>query len=84
MFPLGGTLREPDFPERGVTTQVVDVPVRGASSSAVMGKSRRETARPAGAADVGIEAALEFDRSEGAYLDAAPERSLEDENVRTR
>ena len=84
MFPLGSTLREPDFPERGVTAQVVDVPVRGATSSAVMGKPRRETARPAGAANVGIEAGLELDRPEGAYLDTAPDRSLEDEDVRTR
>ncbi len=84
MFPLGGTLREPDLPERGVTAHVVDVPVRRASTSTVMGKPRRETAGPAGAANVGIEAGLELDCPEGAYLDAAPDRSLEDEDVRTR
>ncbi len=72
MFPLGGTLREPDLPERGVTAQVVDVPVRRASASVVMGKPRRETAGPAGAANVGIEAGLELERTEGAYLETTP------------
>jgi hypothetical protein len=49
-----------------------------------MGKPRRETAGPAGAANVGIEAGLELDGPEGADFDAAPDRSLEDEDVRTR
>ncbi len=84
MLPLGRTLREPNLAERGVAAQVVDVPMRGASSPAVVGKPRREAAGPAGASNVGIEARVEFEHPEGAYSDTAPGRSFEDEDVGAR
>ncbi len=84
MLPLDRTLREPNLAERGVAAQVVDVPMRGASSPVVVGKPRREAAGPAGASNVGIEAAVELKHPEGAYSDTAPGRSFEDEDVGAR
>ena len=83
MLVVSGPLREPDLSKRGVTAQVVDVPVWEASSPAVMGKPPRQSSGPAGATHIGIEAGLNLEPPEGAYPDTAAGRRFEDEDVGT-
>ena len=84
MLAVSGPLREPDLSKRGVTAQVVDVPVGQPGSPTMVPDPGGEAAGPVRAAYVAVEAGFDRERPERSNTDPSPGRSLEKDDVGAR